>query len=41
MTERAVLCTDGCYYWTEWEPVSESDDEPEGWWDSLPEQEDE
>lgn len=56
MTERAVLCTDGCYYWIEWEPIADeppepvaSDDEIDawvrdergGWWDSLPEQEDE
>lgn len=38
MTERAVLCTDGCYYWIEWEPIADeppepvaSDDEIDAW----------
>lgn len=38
VTERAVLCTDGCYYWIDWEPIADeppepvaSDDEIDAW----------
>lgn len=25
---RAVLCTDGCYYWIDWEPVDDTPEPP-------------